>query len=1339
MAEIDSLSIQIKASTHEAVSSIDKLIGTLGKLSGALNIRGIDGFVSSMDRIASSLNSINTDNVSKIATSMKELASAGKKISKIGDPFGGIIGSLRDLSTIQLSDTLKNINFIKDSVSKIGGESGQRASAAIRDIAASLPLLNIPIPEIGNELLTLASGLRALGSGNIVTASQTLPYLAEGLREINAAGTGLTADTEAILNLATAVKQFGYAKVEKSIVNLPVLTTELRKMIETLSQAPEVSQNTVELVKAIASLNVGANQLSQSSRRAGKGLEFFTKHAKKAHTATFSLAATIGKIYATYWAIFRLVGMFKKSIDLSSDLTETQNVVDHVFGDMKYRMEDFAKTAVETVGMSELTAKKIGSQFQAMGHNMGIAETEIKRTNGFLQEATKLADGSGKAYANVAESMADVSINLTKLTGDMASFYNMDYEEVAEKMQAVFTGQTKPLRSFGLDLTMASLKSFALANGLNADIKNMTQAEKTMLRYQYVMANTTAAHGDFARTINTWANQIKLAKENIRRLQIVLGQIGVYTFKPLVMNFNTAMNDIIHLAESTFNSLGTIFGWQLDITDVGIVDDMADGLEDVEDGFEGAGKEAKKFKNFLLGIDELNLLPDNDDKDNGSGVGDSFAAMASGLQDSSATIRKTESAFDSIYDTLYKLGARIAEVQKEWLKNIKWDEVFEKAESIGKGLASFLNGYLADAELFYEKGRFIANGINTVSHEIYGFFHEFDGYQLGTDIGFELNGITNNLDWGIIKSAAYEMAHDFTETINGFFKNTNWKQLGHTIIEGVNTAVMFVSTIWNEIHWDVIGQSFADMINQMFTDWDYQEAARLFKGKIQAVLDLANNFLSSTDFVMIGQKIGKFLAELNLAEYVDDIAMLIWNIIKAAFDMLPTIFQEAPIESALLLAFGWMKFSGLSVIGGNIASGIMGGFGSKLAGILTADLNAISIAGATGTLYAATALGAAIASAILAGIAGLDWGVEIGKAIFPEDAMWYDEFKQGISEFIYRKFGDLATEFKLNENGKDYHTGKRMNDTETAVHNRQVNNAIQSNQRLALAVEHGAMSADEAKEAYENMGHATVFVRKNADEATNSVNNLSTTATNAASATDKVTTAFNAGAAALVGGRTNFTNTAHSMELLHTNLLSSKTGLDALISAFDVMGEKKDKTKSISDTFENVKSKANEVAGLFSQDKFANMFSAIPEAFALAWRDALTVMQEMWAQMAKWINENAKIEIPKTKVGKNEIGGGTVQLKVPKFDVGGSIPNNGQLFVANESGAEVVANMGRSTGVMNTDQMEAAIANGMMKALAASGQTVQVVLNGDASTFFTAMVRENNSSIMRTGSSPLRV
>ena len=1335
---------------REAASAMqafnEKLANTLGMTSEQMkSIGSAGGFLEDYE----------TQNIA-----LEQFTQNAEKLLAVGNPYQNIVDGLNEMGNVSISpETLESIDRLRTAVEKIGGKSGSRAGQSMQDIAKGLQSLNVPVPEIGDKVAELAAGLRKLGSGNMVKAASSLPFIAQSLHHLNSLQ--LSGNASQIAELAHAVAGFGYAKVEQAVANLPLLTQELTALIGALSRAPQVSNNTLELVKALGAMNVNARQLTPTTRRAGNALDLFSKKAKKAHKASFSLAATIGKIYASYWMIIRLMGMFKSSIDIASDLTETQNVVDHTFGQMTNRMEDFAKTAVETIGMSELTAKKIGSRFQSMGRNMGIPNELIVKTGQYVNEATN-------GYGKVADSMADVSINLTRLAGDMASFYNVEYADVAEDLEATFTGMTRPLRKYGLDLTVATLKEYALARGMNADIKNMTQAEKTMLRYQYIMENTTAAHGDFERTIDTWANQVRIAQENLKRLLVILGQIGINTFKPLVRNFNSAMNDILHLAESTFNSLGTIFGWQIEIRDVGIIDDMEEGLEGVADGYDDAADEAKKFKNFLLGIDELNLLPD--DKNNGKGDDslDTIGAISNGIEDSLVDMKKVDKGFDSIYNTLFKLGRRIGEVQLDWLKNIDWDSIYNKAEGAGKGLASFLNGYLADAELFYHKGRFIAIGINTIAHAIYGFFHEFDGYQLGKDLGFELNGLTHNLDWDIIQSGAYEMAHDVTEFFNGIIENVNWNDVGRTIAEAFNTFQIVVSTFWNEIKWDKLGVSAGQIINSFFLNWNEEEAAKLVKGKIQAVLDFANNLLTTADFVLIGEKIGKFLSELNISDFMDDIALLIKNLIEAAFKLYAEMAEEAPIETALLTAFGVMKFAGLSSIGGNIASGVMLGFAPKLVALMTTDLGILATSGSL--LSRAGTIGLAIGGSILAAIGGMNLGIEIGKMIFPDDQMWYDEFENELKEYFSYRFNlgkpeitgsgkeitghakRERTRYSIEENGKDltgisdarkegaysaYVTTRLREANEE--HEAAVANFISNNKRIQMAIEHGAMTVEEAAKTYDEMNHATVYVRKSSNETATAVSELTNETEKTTSATENLIRMFSTTGTSLSGGANNIDNVAKRMEYLHTNLLTSKTSMDALSAAFETMGAKKDKAGSLTSVFDNAKEKITEVANVLTPDKLSNMFNGIPEAFRAAWQNAINVMKSMWSQMANWINSNAKIEIPRTKVGNQEIGGQTVQLKIPRFDIGGSIPNNGNLFFANERGAEVVANMGSRTGVMNTDQMEAAIANGMMKALAAGGQNVTVVLEGDASNFFTAMVRENNNAIMRVGASPLRV
>ena len=504
-----------------------------------------------------------------------------ERLEDVGNPFENIVIGLRELGDIQLSDSLNNINAIKDTISAIGNKSGRAAGESLMKIAQGMQALSgTDVPEFGNDMAVFTQQMRSLGSKTIVNASTALTGIANGLNALKSVGS--VPQIGGITELAQSLSLFGRKTAKEAATVIPQLSVAFRGLIDNLSKAPLVSQNVIDLANAMANLAGNTKAVAPASRKASSGIDLFSKKAKHAQKSTFSLAAAIGKLYATYWALFRVIGWFGKSIDIASDLTETQNVVDHVFGQMKYRMEDFSKTAVETVGMSELTAKKIGSRFQSMGKNMGITDAAIKRSDEFVQKVTG-------DYLKASDSVADMSINLTKLAGDMASFYNVDYEDVAEDMEAIYTGMTRPLRKYGLDLTVATLKEWALANGLNADIKNMTQAEKTMLRYQYVMANTTAAQGDFENTINSWANQTRIAGENLKKLQVILGQIGIYSFKPLVSSFNTAMNDILHLAESTFNSLGTIFGWQIEIKDVGIIDDLADGLEDVEDGYDDAG------------------------------------------------------------------------------------------------------------------------------------------------------------------------------------------------------------------------------------------------------------------------------------------------------------------------------------------------------------------------------------------------------------------------------------------------------------------------------------------------------------------------------------------------------------------------------------------------------------------------------------------------------------------------------------------------------------------------------------------------------------------------------
>lgn len=747
------------------------------------------------------------------------------------------------------------------------------------------------------------------------------------------------------------------------------------KSINKLTASMRELEATMKGGSALGTFTTNLNKVAVVAPKATRSLSLWSKGAKQAQKSSFNLAATIGKLYASYWMFIRGAKWIGSSMTLASDLVEVQNVVDNTFGDMKDKMEDFAKTSVDALGMSELTSKQIATRFQAMGVNMGVPTEAIKSTNDFLQATTKMGDGSGKAYATVADSVADISLNLTKLAGDMASFYNIEYKDAAQALEAIYTGQTRPLRRFGLDLTQDTLKTFALNNGLNANIKTMSQYEKMLLRYEYVMSHTTAAHGDFQRTIGTWANQIKIAQERLIKLKSVLGTIGVNVFKPLVRHFNDAMNTIIHLAESTLNSLGKIFGWKVEISDVGT---LADETEDIADNVDDAAGSAKKMKDYMLGIDELNVF--NDDNGKGGGGGGASGGGDAALQPA-VKWEETEKGYESIYDTLFKLGKRIGEVEKQWLQGIDWDKIYAKAERFGKGLASFLNGYLSDAELFYEKGKYVANTINTIAHALKAFNIEFDGYQFGVDIGSWINGLTQNIDWTLIHKAAYELAHDLAETINGAVKTTNWYMVGYTIANALNTVIRFVSTLVKETDFHALGDAVAKGLNGLIQNFNAKELAETIRLAVHGAVEFACTLLANTDFELLGIKIGEFLKELKLMEFLGDIARLIGNVIIAALKLVPSMLAEAPLESALLLVVATWKFTGVGkAIGSNLASSIVTGLGSskigdKLSYILGGDLE--KMWGNATLSRRASIIGVGVGSAMLAGVVGFN----IGKGI----------------------------------------------------------------------------------------------------------------------------------------------------------------------------------------------------------------------------------------------------------------------------------------------------------------------------------------------------------------------
>ena len=286
-----------------------------------------------------------------------------------------------------------------------------------------------------------------------------------------------------------------------------------------------------------------------------------------------------------------MISFGKEAIELGSDLQEVQNVVDVTFTTMSDKVNEFAQGAAEAAGLSETMAKKYVGTFGAMAKAFGFAETES----------------------------FDMATALTQLTGDVASFYNLTQDEAYTKLKSVFTGETESLKELGVVMTQNALDSFAMANGWGKTTAQMEEQEKVALRYAFVQKQLSAASGDFIRTQDSWANQMRILNLNFDSFKANIGQALINVFTPFLQILNQLVGKMAELSSKfvAFSELITGRGSSGGGSPGEALADISGGYDDVADSTKKATKAQNKY---LSGLDELNVLSQNQDIESG-GVG----------------------------------------------------------------------------------------------------------------------------------------------------------------------------------------------------------------------------------------------------------------------------------------------------------------------------------------------------------------------------------------------------------------------------------------------------------------------------------------------------------------------------------------------------------------------------------------------------------------------------------------------------------------------------------------------------------------------------------------------
>lgn len=388
------------------------------------------------------------------------------------------------------------------------------------------------------------------------------------------------------------------------------------------SKIKSSAQNsTRQLDKETKNLNTDLNKVGKTG---AKSMQQISSGADKSTKSISGLKGSLGKIagiLAAGFSIQSIIRLGKQSLDLASDLTEVQNVVDTAFGSMSQKMEDFANTAIETYGISKLTAKNIGSTYTAMARGMGQS----------LDQATNKA------------------LEMTGRVADIASFYNLSIDRANTIGRAVYSGETEPLKQIGVIMTEDQLAAYALANGYDTLYKNMNAAQKLEVRQAYFLSQTKLAAGDFVKTQDSWANQTKILSERWKEFLSVFGTGLIQILTPALK----ALNQLVSAMTSALTAFNKFLGINTEVSSTGSagIADIADDMGAVTDNTEKATKAQKKF---LGNFDEINNVQQQDSS--------ATSAMNTGISGMNADVTGVKS-LDNTVNKLIDFQKLLRQVQ----------------------------------------------------------------------------------------------------------------------------------------------------------------------------------------------------------------------------------------------------------------------------------------------------------------------------------------------------------------------------------------------------------------------------------------------------------------------------------------------------------------------------------------------------------------------------------------------------------------------------------------------------------------------------------------------------
>ena len=732
-----------------------------------------------------------------------------------------------------LDSFISKLEKLSSSVGKINGSDLTGFANGIEKICkASSGMSNIKTSDF-TSLSENIKNIASINTASINSTSSALGMMAKQLSSFNAASTNASAISE----FAKNISKLGNKGVTSAMANMPKFATAFNQMMVTISKAPQMSKNIIDMTNALANLAQGlkgtqsaASQTGGSASKLSKVLNTLTTSTQKSGRSFKSFAQIACSFYANCFMVARGIQKAWKSVMSSMDYVETFNywnvAIDKIGTEFGKQFEQYGYDSAEAYANSfsdrikSLTLKMTGYSIGDSGDltltgnkNLGLDPEQLMNYQAKIVSVTNAVGLCGETSTNTAKA-------LSMLSADMSSYTNEDLSSVMTNFQSGLIGQSRALYKFGIDITNATLQQYAYNLGATKSLSAMTQAEKMQLRLIAILDQSKVAWGDQANTLGSVANQYRITKQQISNLARTIGNLLL----PIVKNVLPVVNAMVMALNRLFTTLGFHFfgsNWLKDLQD-GTSKGYGTGLEDLgedadnaADNLGSAANAAKKLKDVTLGIDELNI----NDPTSGSGSSGSGSGAGGGVD----------------------LSGAIADALKNY--ETVWDKAFAESEN---------------------KAQKIADAICSA-------FKRGDYKGIGTYISNGISSALEKINWESVYGMARDFGSGFAQFLNGLITPRLFGNVGTTIAGALNTAIYTALSFGETFDWNNLGDSIAEGINKFFSTFDFKSAGKAFNTFVKGLKDAITEAIKKVKWKDVFKGISDFLSELD----VDTIAILI--------------------------------------------------------------------------------------------------------------------------------------------------------------------------------------------------------------------------------------------------------------------------------------------------------------------------------------------------------------------------------------------------------------------------------------------------------------------------------